>query len=262
MPVAGWSNYGQPCLVEVEPAAQRKLATGYARPRRVIMPRIVVLAVLAAGCLAQGIFVPAFSQSQPASNQLNVNWLYGSYIPKNVPRETLNGHQRAVLYVRQTYTTPGIYVKTLLFTLHDQTTDSYPQWGDGFGGFAKRLGNRQAQFIIQNSFTSLGNGLLGWEPRYDRCTCEAFWPRTRHAVARNFVTYDRTEKSLRPQLMPYLGAFGSAALATEWEPGNSRWTVKGYQAAVTQVFVGAGINWIGEFSPEITRILKRKKRGS
>jgi hypothetical protein len=28
------------------------------------------------------------------------------------------------------------------------------------------------------------------------------------------------------------------------------------------VFVGAGINWIGEFSPEINRIIKRKKHHS
>jgi hypothetical protein len=223
---------------------------------------MTMLAAIATGCLTQGILVPALSQSQTAGNQLNVNWFYGSYIPKNVPREPLNDHQRAVLYVRQTYTTPGIYVKTTFFALHDQTTDSYPQWGDVFEGFTKRLGNRQAQFVIQNSFTSLGDGLFGWEPRYDRCTCGGFWPRSRHAFARNFVTYDRTEKSLRPQLMPYLGTFGPAAMATEWEPGKSRWTVKGYQAAVTQVFVGAGINWIGEFSPEISRVLKRKKHGS
>ena len=228
-------------------------------PRWVTMLRVAGILAVAIGCLTQAFLCHGQSQSQTTDKQINVNWLYGSYIPKGVPRLPLNGHQRAVLYVRQTYTTPGIYVKTTFFALRDEAADTYPQWGDGFGGFAKRLGNRQVQFIIQNSITSLGNGVVGWEPRYDRCTCVGFWPRTRRAIARNFVTYDRTEKSLRPQLMPYIGAFGSAALATEWDPGNSKWTVKGYQAAVTQIFVGAGINWIGEFSPEITRILKRKK---
>jgi hypothetical protein len=223
------------------------------------MSRIVILVIIATGFLAQGIVCPTSSQSQTTENQLNVNWFYGSYIPKDVPRLPLNDGQRLSLYVRQTYTTPGIYVKTTFFTLHDQINNSYPEWGDGFEGFAKRLGNRQAQFVIQNSVTSLGDGVLGWEPRYDRCSCEGFWPRTRHAVARNFVTYDRTEKSLRPQIMPYLGTFAASALATEWEPGHPQWVVKGYQAAITQVFVGAGINWIGEFSPEISRILKRKK---
>jgi hypothetical protein len=219
----------------------------------------MIVILLATGCLAQEASSAQSLQPEAIGNQLNVNWLYGSYVPRNVQLQPLNGPQRINLYVRQTYTTPGIYVKTILFTLHDQITDSDAQWGDGFEGFAKRLGNRQIQFVIQNSVTSFGDGVLGWEPRYDRCHCDGLWPRTRHAIGRNFVTYGRAEKALRPQVMPYLGTFGASGLSTAWQPGNPRWQVKGYQAVVTQVFVGAAINWIGEFSPEINRILKRKK---
>jgi hypothetical protein len=63
-----------------------------------------------------------------------------------------------------------------------------------------------------------GDGLFGWEPRYDRCRCQGFWPRTRHAIIRNFVTYNRTEKSLRRQIFPYLGAFVGNVTATAWTP--------------------------------------------
>jgi hypothetical protein len=193
------------------------------------------------------------------NNQLKVNWLYGSYVPKDVPLESLNGKMRFKLYIRQTYITWGIYVKTTFFTIHDQVRDTYPEWGDGFGGFAKRFGSRQGEFVIQNSVIALGDGVLGWEPRYDRCRCSGFWPRTRHALVRNFVTYDRTEKSLRPQLMPYLGAFAGSATATSWQPGNPRWQVKGYQAVITQVPIGMGINWIGEFAPEIFGVFHKRK---
>jgi hypothetical protein len=188
-------------------------------------------------------------------NQIHVNWFYGSYVPKDVPLEFLNADQRLKLYIRQTYTTWGIYIKTTLFTLSDQASDRYPEWGDGFGGFAKRFGTRQAEFVIQNSVIALGDGLLGWEPRYDRCRCTGFWPRTRHAIVRDFVTYDRTEKNLRPQLFTYLGAFTGAVTATAWEPGHNPWQVKGYQAAITQLPIGMGINWIGEFAPDIGRKL-------
>lgn len=217
---------------------------------------LIIVAVMVVPC-SQGQASPP-DQSAP-DNKINVNWLYGSYIPKDVPRDPLNGRDRLRLYFRQTYTTPGIYIKTTLFAVDDQINDRNPQWGDGFGGFAKRFGDRQLQFVIQNSISSLGNGILGWEPRYDRCRCDRFWQRTRHAFTRNFVTYDRTERSLRPQLMPYLGAFGASALATQWQPGNPSWQVKGYQAAVTQVFVGSAINWISEFAPEIVRILRPKR---
>lgn len=193
------------------------------------------------------------------NKQINVNWLYGSYVPKDVPLESLNGKMRFKLYIRQTYTTWGIYVKTTCFALRDQVHDTFPEWGDGFGGFAKRFASRQGQFILQNSVIALGDGVVGWEPRYDRCRCSGFWPRTRHAVVRNFVTYDRTETSLRPQLMPFLGAFVGSVTATTWQPGNPSWQIKGYQAVITQVPVGMGINWISEFAPELFGVFHRRK---
>ncbi|HWC19763.1 MAG TPA: hypothetical protein VG498_22310 [Terriglobales bacterium] len=202
---------------------------------------------------------PSADGQQPAHNQINVNWLYGSYIPKEVPRQSLSGSERWKLYIRQTYTTPGIYLKTTFFALTDHVSDRHPQWGDDFAGFAKRFGDRQAEFVIQNSVSSLGNGLVGWEPRYDRCRCAGFWPRLRYAFLRNFVTYDKTETAFRPQIMPYLGAFAASALATNWQPGNPTWQVSGYQAAITQSYVGVGVNLLGEFAPEITGILRRNK---
>ena len=197
---------------------------------------------------------------QPLSNQqINVNWFYGSYVPKTVALEPLRADQLFDLYLRRTFTAKGIYIKTTLFALHDQARNKNPEWGDGLNGFAKRLGTRQAEFIMQNSVIYMGSGLLGWEPRYDRCRCKGFWPRTRHAVLRNFVTYDHSEKSLRPQLLPYLGAFAGSAAVTTWEPGRPQWQIRGYQAAITQVPFGLGINWVGEFAPEISRVLRGHK---
>jgi hypothetical protein len=57
----------------------------------------------------------------------------------------------------------------------------------------------------------------------------------------------------------YLGAFVGNVTATAWEPGNSEWQVKGVQGVVTQVPIGMGINFIGEFAPEITRGIKHNK---
>lgn len=215
----------------------------------------VLISLLGVVCAAQAIPVnPA-----PSDKQINVNWLYGSYVPKTVQLRALTGNERLKLYVRQTYMTPGIYIKTTLFAVHDQIANSNPGWGGGIDAFGKRLGDRQIQFIVQNSVTSTADFALGWEPRYDRCRCARFWPRTLHAMLRNFVTYDRTEHSLRPQVMPYLGAFSGAALATTWQPGSPSWQVRGYQAAITQVFVGVGINWLGEFAPEIVSIVRKKR---
>ena len=105
----------------------------------------------------------------------------------------------------------------------------------------------------------MGNGLLGFEPRYDRCKCNGFWPRTRHALIRNFVTYDRTEQHLRPQLGMYGGAFGGGVIAGTWAPDSPNLLARGYQGVITQAAFGVAANWVGEFAPDIKRMLQRNK---
>lgn len=56
-------------------------------------------------------------------NQIKVNWLYGSYVPKEVQLESLNSHRRVKLYVRQIYTGFGIYIKTTLFAVPTRFTE-------------------------------------------------------------------------------------------------------------------------------------------
>lgn len=197
--------------------------------------------------------------TQPESQELKVNWLYGAYVDKDVPLEPLSNHQRFQLFLRQSFLTPGVYLKTAFFSLTDQAQNHPQEWGDGFGGYAKRTASRYAQFVTQNALSGAGNALLGYEPRYDRCRCTGFWPRTRHAVIRNFVTYNRTEKELRPQLAMYAGAFGGGVIAGSWQPDNPALVTKGYQAVVTQAIFGVGANWLGEFAPDVKRALKGDK---
>jgi hypothetical protein len=189
--------------------------------------------------------------------QIEVNWLYGAYVPKEVPLESLNGQQRVKLWVRATFTTYGIYIKTAFFSLSDQARNSPPEWGGGWAGYGKRVASRQGQFVIQNSLSALGNGLVGYEPRYNRCQCDGFWARTGYAVARNFVTYDRTETKFRPQIPLYAAAFTAGVIVSTWEP-NHNLLASGAHGAVTQVGFGLMANFVGEFWPQIQRVWKRK----
>jgi hypothetical protein len=220
----------------------------------------LTLAMLVTTSFAQQTSSPPNQPAPPPVNtQLPVNWLYGAYVPKDVPLVPLTGKQRFKLYIRQTYTTPGIYIKTGFFALHDQVKNTPPAWGDDFSGFAKRVGSNQATNVIQNSFTSLGQAAVGWEPRYDRCRCTGAWPRFRHAFVRNFITYAHDEQSIRPNIMPFAAAFGAGAISATWNPNNPTITVKGYQSVITQAWVGVIINSIGEFAPDIKKKLTRHK---
>jgi hypothetical protein len=186
-----------------------------------------LLVSLSTACIAQKT-TPTSSPAATSSvnAQLPVNWLYGAYIPKGAPLVALNGSERFKLYIRQTYTTPGIYIKTGFFTLHDQVNNTPSAWGDGFSGFTKRLGSNQA---------------------------------FRHAFTRNFITYDRSEQSIRPNIMPFAAAFGAGAIDATWNPNNPSITVKGYQNVFTQAWVGVVTNSIGEFAPDLKKKFSKHK---
>jgi hypothetical protein len=235
----------------------RGLYTARLRAARVSIP---ALAFMVGSCTAQE---PAEAPVAPAtsvSTTLPVNWIYGAYLPKDAPLQPLTRRERFQLYLRQTYTTPGIYVKTALFSIHDQVNETEPDWGDGASGFGKRLGSIHARNIIQNSLTSLGNAAVGFEPRYDRCRCDGAFPRIRHAVVRNFITYGGgDDRGIRPQIMSYAAAFGAGVTVASWEPDDTSVLIKGYQSVVTQAWVGVIVDALAEFAPDIKRMFHKKK---
>jgi hypothetical protein len=240
-------------------------ATLAMRMRSLIYPQFSALCLLVfllgtsgwsqEGTKEQEVLMPSKEVSQQRGEQLKVNFLYGAYVPKDAPLVSLTGHQRAHLFVLQTFTTPGIYVKTTFLALLNQASGTPYEWGGGFEGFGRRAASSYARSAIQNVFSTAGNAALHYEPRYDRCRCAGFGPRTKHALMRNFVTYNKTETELRPQFALYGAAFGAGMLSSLWKPNGQLWT-DGWQGVGTQVGLGMLSNWIAEFAPEIERKLK------
>jgi hypothetical protein len=199
------------------------------------------------------------STEGPTKPELNVNWLYGAYVPQDAPLSPLTQHQRRRLFVRQTFTTPGIYVKTTFLASISQAEGSPYEWGGGLDGYGRRLASSYGQSLIQNVFSTIGNAALQYEPRYDRCRCSGIKPRTKHALIRAFLTYDDTEQELRPQLALYGSALGAGMLSSVWKPKGKIWS-DGFKAVSTQAGLGMLFNWLAEFAPDLTR--KLSKRGS
>jgi hypothetical protein len=59
----------------------------------------------------------------------------------------------------------------------------------------------------------------------------------------------------------YAGAFGAGVIAGTWAPANPNLLTEGYQGVATQVVFGVCANWLGEFAPDIKRILQKGKSG-
>lgn len=180
-------------------------------------------------------------------------WITGVFIGKNQPLITPTAKQREEIYLRQTLTTPGAYMKRMFAAGIDQARGTPPQWDDGWGGYAERFASREGQFITANTLAALGNAKLGYEVRYDRCRCRGAWPRMRHAIIRNFLTYDRTEKDMWPQFALYGGAFGGGLVSTAWKPSPKNAWANGGWAVVGQAGYGTLLNLVTEFSREINR---------
>lgn len=188
-----------------------------------------------------------------------VGLVAGTYVGRNRPLVALIDRQRVDLYVQQTFATPTPYWKRMFVAGIDQARDSPAQWGGGWGAYGKRFASREGQFIIANSLAAWGNARLGYEPRYEECRCSGLWPRARHAIARNFYTYDRTEKAKRPQWALYGGALGAGMISASWQPGHN----VGNQAALGvagQAAWGTVLNLFIEFAPDINRKLGAKRQ--
>ena len=184
--------------------------------------------------------------------------LIGPYIPSSGPFVPLTVEQRTDVYFHQTYLSAAPYLLRMFTAGIDQARDFPGQWGGGMAGYGKRFGYRYGRFVIANTIAATGDAAFGYEPRYDICRCHGFWPRTRHALKRNFVTYNRTEQELRPQFFTFTGAFASGVLSSGWLPGKRNiWQDGGY-AALSQAGWGSAYNVMSEFAVDMVRKITKK----
>jgi len=189
---------------------------------------------------------------------LPAHWLLGSAVPRNRELDPLTNDERFRLYLRQTYFNPGTYGKRIAGAAIDQARDVPHQWGEGWQAYGKRFASRYGQFVIQNTLKSAGDAAFGYEPRYDQCRCQGFWRRTKHSIVRNFVTYNSTERELRPQVPLYGAAFLAGMTASAWKPGPRNMRSAGLDAVAQQAGWGVLTNWSSEFSGDIGKKFSRK----
>jgi hypothetical protein len=188
-------------------------------------------------------------------------WFTTPYISRTRERVPLTDQQRRDIYLQQTFTQPGDYFKRMISAAFDQARDAPSQWPQGWGGYGERFASREGQFIAANSLAALGNAALKYEPRYDQCRCSGFAHRTRHAIWRNFVTYDHGEQNLHPQWALYGGAFSGGLIATAWKPHPRNLWLNGGYGALGQAGWGSLLNIFTEFAGDINQKLgARRKR--
>ena len=190
--------------------------------------------------------------------RLPIEWIIGPYIPVQEQLQPLTNAQRQQIFVRQTFLTAGSYVARAFSAGIDQARGEPYEWSGGLPGYGRRYAARYGQFVIQSGLVAGGNALLGYEPRYDFCRCTGFWRRTKHAVSRNFVAYNRTERELRPQAPLYAGAFVAGVVYDAWLPGRQNIWRGGAFGLLAQAGIGSGYNFVSEFALDILHTIGLK----
>lgn len=183
-------------------------------------------------------------------------WLTGPYTSRHGRLVPFTSEQRQRIYLEQTLTTPSAYVKRMFVAGADQLRDSPAGWGEGWGAYGERFASREGQFITANSVAALGNWALQYDPLYDQCKCEGL-ARVKHAILRSFLTYNRTESQLRPQLALFGGAFAGGVVSSAWKPHPQNFALNGAYAVLGQAGYGAMLNVFIEFAGDMNRKVDR-----
>lgn len=116
---------------------------------------------------------------------------------------------------------PYAFVGTALIAGLDQATNTPPEWNQGFGGYADRLGS---DFGIAFVGTTARYGLAATfkeDTSYYRCQCGGVFPRMRHALFSTF-TARRGQDGHRVFSLPALVApyAGATTAVFSWYPNR------------------------------------------
>ncbi len=136
----------------------------------------------------------------------------------------------------------------------------YPQgYGQGAEGFGRRYGAAFATHVYNDFFTRFAlPSLLHQDPRYFRKGEGATGPRIGYALSRVVVTQgDNGRRQFN--FSRVLGNLFTAALTNAYFPEEERTAGSTFQRAGRQLAVGAGLNVLREFWPQMRRKMFRRK---
>ncbi|MEJ7604819.1 MAG: hypothetical protein WKF37_00780 [Bryobacteraceae bacterium] len=179
-------------------------------------------------------------------------------IPPGVPITPLTPKEKAALTLRNTFGINAIFNRAL-FSMYDQLVDSPEEWPGTAEGYGMRLGASMGRLASRNALLLGGNVAFKLDPRYDRCSCSGFLPRTRHAVKRVLVA--RRDNGGQMVNIPRLtAAYVSPIISNQWMPDRyNNWT-NHYQMGTGHLGWTAAGNMLREFWPDISRKMPFRRK--
>ncbi len=137
--------------------------------------------------------------------------------------------------------------------------DHYPEeWGQGAKGYGHRFISLYGRFASTTAIKLGVDVALKTDPRYDRCDCTGFLPRSTHAVKRLFVTRKDAGGEM-VNVAALVGIYGAAAIADQWMPDRLNTAGHHFETGTVDLGFAAATNLAREFWPEIRKKLPFRK---
>jgi hypothetical protein len=144
----------------------------------------------------------------------------------------------------------------------DQARATPEGYGQGAEGFGRRYGAAFTTLVYNDFFTCFAlPSLLHQDPRYFRRGQGRAGPRIGYALTRVVVTqgdYGRRQFNFSQ----VLGNLFSAAMTNAYYPEEERRVGRTLARAGSQLAVGAGLNVLSEFWPQLRRKMFRRKKAA
>ncbi len=178
-------------------------------------------------------------------------------IKRGDPYTPMTAEERLQVFLRRAVTSPGTPARAAFLAVFDQHANDPEGWGQGWDAYGRRFGNRMARSAVRNGIESASAAALGFDQRYVLCNCDGVLRRTGHALAMNFVTYNR-----HGHWVPNVPRVGSTIAAEyiglTWLPPGTRTTGEATRGLALNLLTGSLTNIWREFSPPMMRQLKTR----
>lgn len=168
-------------------------------------------------------------------------------------RKPLSSTQKFKLFVDQTIA-PSTFVSAAAVATWRLSVDSYPGYGQEWGGFGKRFGAAVANSASTNFLgTYLVPSLLHQDPRHFFTLRQGFWRKFNYALRTQVLT--RTDDGKAFNWSRVIAVFGSESIANTYLPPEERTVGKTFERSGLRFGSGVAISLIKEYWPIIFKDL-------
>lgn len=165
--------------------------------------------------------------------------------------EPLTARGKARLAWRNTFSLRAMLNRAMLTGIN-HWQDSPEEWPGNLEGYGMRFGSRIGRLAVRNAIQLSVDVALKTDPRYDRCDCVGFRPRTLHALKR-VVVARRDDGGQIFHFSRMAGAYVTPMVTDQWYP--DRLNTWGHKMSSGTNFLAFRVlnHMIKEFWPDIRR---------